>query len=170
MVGPREAVEDLGLGRGDRQLAVLVLAVEGEQPPAEQLQVRRRGGAAADERRGPARGRHPPPEHDLLDAGRQALGELAHLRLIEQARRNVEAALDPGLVGSRADDLRARPAAHQEIERVGEDGLSGPRLTGDRVEAGAEPELGPLDQQQVLDSQLSEHALCVAPAAAGSRR
>ena len=65
------------------------------------------------------------------------------------------------------DDLRARLAAHQQVERVGEDGLPGPGLAGDRVQALAEAQLGPLDQQQVLDPQLAQHALCLAAAADG---
>ena len=41
LLGAGEAVEDLELGRGEHQLAVLVLAVEGEQPRAERPQVAR---------------------------------------------------------------------------------------------------------------------------------
>ena len=45
-VAPAEAVEQVELGRGERQPAVLVLAEEGDQPPAELAQVGRRGRAA----------------------------------------------------------------------------------------------------------------------------
>ena len=44
---------------------------------------------------------------------------------------------------------------------MGEHGLAGPGLPGDRVQPLAEPQFGPLDQQQVLDPQLAQHAaLC----------
>ena len=43
----RETIQGLELGGRKRQLAVLVLPVEGEQPGTEGLQVRRRGGASA---------------------------------------------------------------------------------------------------------------------------
>ena len=102
VLGAGEAVEDLQLGRGDRQLAVLVLAEEGEQPAAEQLQVGRGRGAAGDEGAGPPAGRDPPAQHDLLGALRQPLGQLGQLRLLQQPRGQVEDALDPGLLGARA--------------------------------------------------------------------
>ena len=40
---------------------------------------------------------------------------------------------------------------------MGEHGLPGPGLTRDRVQALAEAQLGPLDQQQIFDSQLAQH-------------
>ena len=124
MIGPGEAVEHLHLGRGDRQLAVLVLAVEGKQPPAEQLQVGRRGGAPGDESAGPPARRDPPAENDLLGILGQPLGDLGHLRLAEQSLWQVEDALDPSLLGARPHDLRPGLAPHQQIERVREDGLA----------------------------------------------
>ena len=48
LLGPAEAVEDLQLRRGERQLAVLVLAVEREQRAADVAQIGGRGAAAAD--------------------------------------------------------------------------------------------------------------------------
>ena len=167
VLGPGEAVEDLQLGRGDRQLAVLVLAEEGEQPPAEQLQVGGGRGAPGDEGAGPPAGRDPPPEHDLLGALGQPLGQLRQLRLLQQSRRQVEDALDPGLLRARPDDLRLRLAAHQQVERVRQHGLPRAGLPGDRVQPLAEPQFGPLDQQQVLDPQLTQHAPCLATDAAG---
>ena len=162
MGGSGEPVEDVHLRRGDRQLAVLVLAVEGEQPAAEQLQVGGRGGATGDEGRGPARGGDPPAQHDLLGALGQPLGEVGHLGLVEQSGGQVEGALDPGLTGSGPDDLRPRLATHQQVEGVGQHRLAGAGLAGDRVEALVEAQLGALDQQQVLDPKLAQHGPCVA--------
>ena len=152
-----EAVEDLGLSCGQHQLAMLVLAVEGQQPGAERLQVRRRSRAPGDEGRRAARLRRDAPgEHDLL-ARRQAIGDLAQLGVVAKALGELERPLDPGLLGAGPDDAAARTAAHQQVQRVGEHGLARSRLAGDRVEARAESQLGPLDQQQILDSQLAEH-------------
>ncbi len=150
-----EAVEHLGLRRGDRQLAVLVLSVEGEQPTAEQLQIGGRSGAAGEEGAGPPARRDPPPEDDLLGAGRQPLGDLRHLRLAEQAGGKVEDPLNPGLLGAGPDDLGSRLAAHQEVERVGKNRLPGAGLAGDRVEPFAEAQLRSFDQQEVLDAELA---------------
>ena len=74
-----------------------------------------------------------------------------------ELRRAREDALDIRLGGARADDPAARAAAQQQIERVGEHRLAGAGLAGEDVQAGAEPELGALDQQQVLDAKLVKH-------------
>jgi hypothetical protein len=42
---------------------------------------------------------------------------------------------------------------------VGQDGLAGARFAGDGVQARAEAQLGPLDQQQVLDPELEQPRL-----------
>ena len=50
---------------------------------------------------------------------------------------------------------------------MGEHGLARPGLARQHVQPGAEAQLGPLDQQQVLDAQLVEHgAGCIS----GARR
>jgi hypothetical protein len=56
---------------------------------------------------------------------------------------------------------RARPhdagpwfAAEQQIQGVREHSLPGTRLARDDVQAGFEPQLGALDQEEVLDSEL----------------
>ena len=66
MLAPGEAVEHLHLRRGDRQLAVLVLPVEGEQATAEQPQVGSAGSPAGKEGGSAPRGRHAASEDDLL--------------------------------------------------------------------------------------------------------
>ncbi len=165
VLGPGEAIEDLQLGRSDRQLAVLVLAIEGEQAAAEQLQVGGGRGASGDEGAGSAAPGDTAAEHDLLGILGQPLRQLGELGVVEQPLRQVEDPLDPGLRGARADDPRPRFAAHQQVERVGEDGLAGAGLAGDRIEPVAEAQLGTLDQQQVLDPQLTQHRFCVATGA-----
>ena len=127
VLGPGEAVEDLQLGRGDRQLAVLVLAEEGEQAPAEQLQVGGGGGAAGDEGAGPPAGGDPPPQHDLLGARRQPLGQLRHLRLLQQPLGQVEDALDPGLLGAGPDDVALSPCRPSAGRASGRGPSSPPR-------------------------------------------
>ncbi len=69
-----------------------------------------------------------------------------------------EDALDIGLLGARADDAPARLAAEQQIECVRQHRLAGAGLAGDHVQARTEHQLGRLDQQEVLDAQLGEHA------------
>ena len=153
-----EAVERLELGAGEGQLAVLVLAVEGEQPGAERLQV----GAPRRERpatnalvRPLAETRRPSDE--LRAPLGEPLRDLRQLRVVEQALGKLEDPLDVGLVRAGPDDLRPRLPAHQQVEGVREDRLARAGLAGDRVQARAEAQLGALDQQQVLDSELEEH-------------
>ena len=79
MLRAGEAVEDLRLGGGEGELAVLVLAVEGEQPGAERPQVGRGRRAAGDEGGRAAGGGDPPGEDDLVP-GRQPFGQIAEAR------------------------------------------------------------------------------------------
>ena len=72
VLSAREAVEDLELRRGERQLAVLVLSVEGEQPGAERPQVARPTRSACTKALVRPRGRDPAAEHDLVGALGQA--------------------------------------------------------------------------------------------------
>ena len=163
---PGEAVQQLELRRGERQPAVLVLAEEGHEPPAERLEVRRRGGAATDERPRAPRGADPTGQHDLGGRGLlvlfvrvpgDPLAQVRQPRLLEQARGQLEHPFDVGLAGARAHNARPGPASQQEVERVGEDRLPRAGLAGDGREPLTGPQLGPLDQQEVLDAQLEEH-------------
>ena len=133
-----EGVEDLELGRGEHQLAVLVLAVEGEQRDAERAQLGGRHRAPLEVGARAARRGHAAGEHELVAVERQALGELGELRIALRARRAREHALDVGLVGARAGRSAARLAAQQQVERVGEHRLARAGLAGDHVQPAVE--------------------------------
>src|SRR5262249_28647473 len=75
--------------------------------------------------------------------------------------RKLEDPFDVRLGRAGPDDLRTGLAAHQQVERVREDSLARAGLAGDRVQAWSQPELGALDQQQVLDPELEQHRLPV---------
>ena len=108
-----ETIEHGRLSCGKGQLAVLVLPVEGEEPRAKRTQIGGRRRAAADERARPARGTNAPAEDDLVRAVGQPLGKLAQVGVLEEPVRDRKDALDIGLLGTRAHDLRSRAAAHQ---------------------------------------------------------
>ena len=149
-----EAVEDVELGGGERELAVLVLAVERQQRAADVAQVGRRRAAPAEVgARAPLRA-DAAGEHDLVGVGRQALPQLL-AQLVGQR----EDALDVRLGRARPHDARPWLAAQQQVERVGEHGLAGAGLPRQGVEPRAEAQFGALDQQQVLDAELVEHRL-----------
>ncbi len=160
MAAAAEAVEQVELRRGEREPAMLVLSEEGEEPAAEHLKVGRGGGAALDEGpRAPA-GPHPAREDDFITTSvvvADPVAQLGQLRLLEQAGRQLEHALHVGVAGARAHDSRPRLPAQQQVQGVREHRLARAGLPRDRRQPGAGPQLGPLDQQQVLDAQLEEH-------------
>src|SRR5918994_2889577 len=151
-------VQYLELRRGQGELAVLVLTVEGKRAGAQRPQVGRGGRAALHEGARPPRDPDPATEHDLVRARWEPLADLAQPGVVVEPVGKRQDPLHVGLLGAGADDLRPRLAPHQQVDRVREDRLPGPGLAGDRVEAPAEPKLGPLDQEQVLDTQLVQHA------------
>ncbi len=51
---------------------------------------------------------------------------------------------------------------------MGEDRLAGAGLARDRGQPRAEPQLGAVDQQQILDSQLESTRTCLPPKADGA--
>ncbi len=66
LIGAAVGVQQLQLGGGEHQLAMLVLAVEGEQARPQLLKVGLGGRSPADVGAGAPVGPHPPGEHDLL--------------------------------------------------------------------------------------------------------
>ena len=130
LVGAAVGVEQLELGGGEHQLAVLVLAVERQQPAAELLQVGLGGGAPAHVGAGATVGPHPAGQHDLLGVGGQALGA-------RQLRRQGEHPLDVGLGGAGPHDPAPRPAAEQQVQGVRQQRLAGAGLAGEHVQARA---------------------------------
>jgi hypothetical protein len=135
-----ERVQQLELRAGQHQLAVLVLAVERQQRRRELLQVGRGRPAPVDVGPGAPRRGDTPRQHDVL-----AVGAL-------------EQPLDVGLVGPGPHDPRPRAAAQQQVQRVREHRLARAGLPGEDVQAGREAQLGPFDEEEVLDAQLQEHA------------
>ncbi len=60
------------------------------------------------------------------------------------------------------------PATEQEVQRMSQQRLAGAGLAREDVQAGFELELGAVQQQQVLDPELEEHAAGLPPGADGS--
>ena len=96
-----------------------------------------------------------------IDPAGHALGRRGQFRLLEQRSRQGEDAFHVCLLGAWTHDPWAGLAAHQQVKRMGEDRLPCSGLPRDRVELRSEAQLGPLDQKQVLNSQLPQHARCL---------
>ena len=100
------------------------------------LQVGGRGGAPGDEGAGPPRAPRPGARARSPRRPRAGARRARPARARRAARRgrsktpSTQASSAPG-----PDDLRPRPAAHQQVERVGEHRLAGAGLAGDRVQA-----------------------------------
>ena len=150
LLGTAVGVEHLELRGRQHQLAMLVLAVEGQQPAPELPQVGHRRRAPAHIRAGPSVGPHAPGEDELLGTIRNRLGA-------GKLRGQREHTFDICLGGAGPDDPAAGPPAEQQIERVSQQRLAGSGLAGHDVQPRSEAELGSIQQQQVLDAQLKEH-------------
>ena len=107
---------------------------------------------------------HAARQDDLVQVRPDPLEQVRQRGIGEQLGGGLEDALDVRLARARPDDPAARLAAHQQVERMRQHGLARAGLAGDHREAAARPQLGALDQQQVLDAQLQEHGACL-PAA-----
>ena len=147
------SVQDVELCGGEHQLAVLMLSVEGHQAAPQVAQVRDRGRPAADVRASPAVGPHPAGQHDLLRIVGQPFGQLG----VERARPR-EDALHICLGSAASNDAASRSPAEQQVERLGQQGLACTRLAGEHVQARGQAKLGPIQQQEILDAQLVQHA------------
>jgi hypothetical protein len=128
-----------------------------DQPLAERLEVGAGAAPPPDERPAPA-ARREPPRHDQ---GLLALGTEPRHRcergVGEQLGRQVELGFDVGLVGERPHHPGHGLGAGEKPDRLGEHRLSGPGLAGQHVHAGAELELGALDQREVVDGEPGQH-------------
>jgi hypothetical protein len=149
LLGTAALVEQLELGPRDRELAVLVLAVKGHELGAQVTQLGDGGGAAVQVRPRAPVGAHAAGEHDLGRVHGQSLAKVG-----AEALGQCEGALDIGLARAGAHDSGPRATSEKQVERVGEHRLARPRLPGQHVQPGSQPQLGRLYQQQVLDAQL----------------
>jgi hypothetical protein len=70
--------------------------------------------------------------------------------------QSVEQCLDAGRVRAVADQRRVRARPERQSERIDEQALARPRLSGDDVEAAIEVDAQPVDQRQVRDGQFEE--------------
>jgi len=147
-----EIVEDRELLARVEQPSLLVLAVEDEKLPGDPSQVTDRRAAACDQGFRPSVGADPAREHQLLGVLGQPLRELRAQLGVER-----EDTLDVSLDGAGAHYPLPRAGPEEQIDGVGENRLARTGLTGEHVQTGREPQLGALDDEQVLDPQFQQH-------------
>ena len=137
LVGDRP-VEQVELALELEQPRVLQLSVEGEAPPQGVLD----GGGAAQQ---PVHPGSRPAAPRQLASHRQ--------RLVP----GLEESLHEGPVGARPDELVAALLPHEQPDRLRQQALARAGLARDDVEARRELQPGRGDEDQVVDTQFSEH-------------
>ena len=147
-----QLIEQRHLRRCDREAAMLVLAVEGQQHLPRLAQVADRCAAAVHVRPSSTIRAHATGEHQLARVGGQTLAER-----LARVWGEVEHSLDIGLGGPRTHDPGACAAAQEQVQCVREDRLAGSGLACDHVQARGEAQLRAFDQQQILDRELVQH-------------
>jgi hypothetical protein len=143
-----EPIEERGLGRGRQQPDALVLAVELDEVLGDGDEGGDRRELAADPGGAPAVGR---------DGARE--DELTVLRpaLDGRAVGCVEPRLHARGARARSDERRGGAPAERERESHGHEGLAGPRLAAQHVEAGMQLEVEVLDHAEAADVEIPEH-------------
>ena len=119
---------------------MIMRAVHVDEPFADLLKDRERGGAAVHKLTVTASGGEGSFEKELI-----VFAGLEAVFLEESAQWGVELGgvkrgFDSALIGLSADERAVGPFAQHEIECANQDGLACPRLAADGVVAGAEPE------------------------------
>jgi hypothetical protein len=151
-------VEDVELVPRPREPALLELPGHRKQPLAGERDVVARGRASPGVRARSSVREDASREDEPLLPVRPQLGERLEPLLVEQAVGQVEFGLDVRVVTVRPDERRVTARAKQEPDRLREDRLAGPGLTGDRVQASPQLELRVADQDEVVDAQPAQHA------------
>ena len=148
-----EAVEKDALLRLVEAGKAFGLRVDEGQLGRELLEDRDGGGLVVDEDAAFAGGENFAAENDVGAFGIDAV-------FFEDgfgAGRGLEDAGDDGFFRAVADHVGRGFAAHEEGQRVDEDGLAGAGFAGEEVEAGAERGDGVIDDGVVFSAQLDEH-------------
>ncbi len=146
-----EPVEHLELVRRPREPALLELAGHRDDTLDGRGDVfARRRAAPCVRPRAPVAEDTPRYEQRVLVL-RPQLGELVELL------GQVELGLDVRLLARRPDERVVALRPEQQPDRLREDRLAGAGLAGDRVQAGRELELGLPDEDEVLDTEPTQH-------------
>jgi len=134
---------------------VLVLAVDLHQEVAEALEERDRRGRVVDEDAVPPRSRKLPFDDELPVGG--GVPRLVERRRHGARRGDVEHGLHRGGLGARADEVGLGTGTADQKEGVDDDGLAGPGLAGEDVQARRKDDARLLQDGQIPDGELAEH-------------
>ena len=147
LLGAREAVEDLELRRGQHQLAVLVLAVERQQRRARVAQIGRGRAAPAQIRARAALRAHRRASTSSSASSAKRSPSVSRSQVRQREPPSTYASAAPGRT------IPEPAAAQQQVQRVCEHRLPRACLPREHVQSWTEAQLGPFDQQEVLDAE-----------------
>ena len=164
-VEPAEAVEQGAVAARIDQPAIVMLAVDLDQPPAQFAQKSGRGGLVVDEGAAAAVGLDDAADHQRL-AGLGLEAVLGDQREGGMIAGQFEACRDHRLGRAVAHQPAIGARAERQAERIEQDRFSRPGLAGQHAQAVAEIQIERLDQDDVTNGQRGEHGTCVEQAAA----
>src|SRR2546425_10144427 len=155
-LGAGEPVEQLKLARRLEEPLVLVLTGRLHQVIAQPLETPHRPRGIVDEGAVPAGARQLTPDDELIVLDREP-------RLLEPGRHraiahHVEDRFDGRRLGVGPDDVGLRPLPPDQEDGVDEDRLAGAGLARENVQAGRERDGDGLDDGEVPDAELAQHA------------
>ena len=135
-----------------------MLSVDIDQQSSDLAQQLYRNGLSVEVGARAAVGTDHPADRELGGAAEGLLIE--PLPQLARGLTQLEGRGDLGPLGSVADDLRAGPPACDQLQRFDEDRLAGAGLTGEDREPRAQFELHRIDDGEVADLQVRQHAQC----------
>ena len=155
---PAVSVENLELPRGLEQRLVVVRAVDVHEPFADGGEHVERGRRAVDELPVAARGRKTALEEELIFLARlDAVLVEVRVKCFAKAG-DLDYCLDRAVVVAVPDEGAVGPLAEHEAKRADEDRLASAGLAGDRVVARAKLDGQVVDEGEVFDSEIGQHA------------
>ena len=156
---PAEAVQIAAMALLIQEKLAVVLAVNVEKAAADLPQLGHGDGSSV----GPA-GVFPVAVDLPLEDQLPVFRDDAVLLQNGQGRHTGKESTDEGLGGPGADQIPAGPLAQHRAHGVDDDGLAGPGLTGEGVEAPGEGNVRLLDHRDILNMQQLQHLRRLLPA------
>ena len=155
LLQPGEGVEQLAVGRGIDQSALVVLAVDLDQRSADRLQRLHRDRLVVDEGAGAAVGELDAAQDHLTGIVEAVGGENLRRRM---ALGDIEGRGDLALFGAVANQAGIAAPAERQRKGIEQDGFARAGLAGQHGEATGKLDIEPFDQDDVTDRQTRQHA------------
>ena len=156
-VKPAEGVQRLQLRSRRQQRLLFVLPVHIDQRAAQFFQKMNRAEVAVQIGPIASRARDDPPNENIPVAGARkafALKEMENGMIGGQ----MKGCFEIGFIGLGTDLIDGGAASDQERDRIDEERFAGPGFTGEHDETGAERDSQLLDDAEIRDAQLGQHA------------